>query len=510
MVKKPATPPPSDDEPRYLTVVYPYPASAYMLESDVKQMAFWLACITKPQNLWAIYHKPSARNMIIIEVARNFQGFRELLGEHKWSQFLRNPSDDEKTKSSKIFYCTLGSGREVQKEGWKKTDIQDAWFTRGWTPINKIIEHPYPLSSRCDPPTEDITNKPFCRPLPVALFPPENMPPPIPVGSPEWIEAKQGPPGSAAWTAAKTGSGKAKSAGGAWGKGAPALVIPNRGGGGTRVSPSPAVATSSPAVNSSKSPSVNPWPAIGGSKSPSVQSGWSARSPGSAVSSTSPFVPPVMGAPWNPTSPPGIQSPASSCLSPSFDFDGPPGLVRSNTNSGTSSSSQQSASSDDDNERSNHGSSVIAPTPSVAAPGAVEFMEEMYTSMSDLAVADYAPDWEIQSVVTATHSDSVSSYQQDDADEEASLWDDHATNGSKPSDDVIACPHHGKECTKGICSWRSDLERKKAKEKRATEAKQNANTKRGRGANNNGEFGSFLRLDLAFCGILGLIASLAL
>lgn len=35
----------------------------------------------------------------------------------------------------------------------------------------RVFTMPYPLSSRCEVPMEDPTNRGFCRPLPVDLFP---------------------------------------------------------------------------------------------------------------------------------------------------------------------------------------------------------------------------------------------------------------------------------------------------------------------------------------------------
>lgn len=59
MPKRIPTPPPGDDEPRYLTVVHPYPPHANMeLETDRKVFAFWLACCIGKDNLYAFFHKP--------------------------------------------------------------------------------------------------------------------------------------------------------------------------------------------------------------------------------------------------------------------------------------------------------------------------------------------------------------------------------------------------------------------------------------------------------------------
>jgi hypothetical protein len=56
-------------------------------------------------------------SMVIIEIARDFDGFERLLGEHRWSELLVNPNEEEKHRVSKIYYCTYSSGREVQKNG---------------------------------------------------------------------------------------------------------------------------------------------------------------------------------------------------------------------------------------------------------------------------------------------------------------------------------------------------------------------------------------------------------
>ncbi|TCD69395.1 hypothetical protein EIP91_007742 [Steccherinum ochraceum] len=210
MPARPRTPSPGPDEPRYLTVVSPYPLHANMeLLGDLKQCVYWLATCMDSDPLLAVFHKPSAPNMIIIEVDRSFNDWDSLLGEHKWIDFLRSPSQEDKDKVSQIFYCTFSTGRQVQKHGWLRKDVQSEWFDV-WKRNNKIVKYPYPKSSYCATPPEDKTNAPLCRPLPVKSFPP---PPPVrlpPVGSPEWLKLKE--------AEGKTPSMAAK---GAWGKGAP-------------------------------------------------------------------------------------------------------------------------------------------------------------------------------------------------------------------------------------------------------------------------------------------------
>lgn len=107
------------------------------LLGELKECVFWLASCIGPDALLAVFNKPSVRpfpflinadlivihpalqspNMIIIEVERSFDSWNSLLGEHKWGEFLRNPTFEEKDRVSQIFYCTLTTGRKVQKNG---------------------------------------------------------------------------------------------------------------------------------------------------------------------------------------------------------------------------------------------------------------------------------------------------------------------------------------------------------------------------------------------------------
>jgi len=65
MPKREKTPPPPDDEPRYLTVVHPYPLNAnLMLHADRRKLALWLACCTGKDVLLAMYHKPTVSGIL--------------------------------------------------------------------------------------------------------------------------------------------------------------------------------------------------------------------------------------------------------------------------------------------------------------------------------------------------------------------------------------------------------------------------------------------------------------
>jgi hypothetical protein len=55
--------------------------------------------------------------MVIIEIKRDFDDFNRLLGEHRWNEFLKNPSAEERDKVTRVYYCVYNSGRQVQKNG---------------------------------------------------------------------------------------------------------------------------------------------------------------------------------------------------------------------------------------------------------------------------------------------------------------------------------------------------------------------------------------------------------
>jgi hypothetical protein len=55
--------------------------------------------------------------MVIIEVARECPQLDRLLGEHRWSEFLKKPAEQDKGQVSEVFYCTYSTGRQVQKNG---------------------------------------------------------------------------------------------------------------------------------------------------------------------------------------------------------------------------------------------------------------------------------------------------------------------------------------------------------------------------------------------------------
>ncbi|KAI0278027.1 hypothetical protein BGY98DRAFT_570382 [Russula aff. rugulosa BPL654] len=190
MPKRDKTPPPAEDEPRFLVIVHPYPLNVDLrLHADRRTLALWLACCMGKDDLYAMYYKPASPGMVIIEVNRFFERFDSLLGMHLWSSFLKRPTEEDKGKSSNVFWCHYNSGRLVQKNGWKRVDVEEHWFN-GWSPHNDMIKHPYPKTTYCDVPSEPQTGVPLCRPLPKATFTPPSPRPPPTVGSPEWVQSR--------------------------------------------------------------------------------------------------------------------------------------------------------------------------------------------------------------------------------------------------------------------------------------------------------------------------------
>ncbi|KAG8705433.1 hypothetical protein FRC09_002960 [Ceratobasidium sp. 395] len=175
MPKREKTPEPGDDEPTYLSIYYPFPPHSTLDEErNVKECARWLACFVGQDNLYSLFHKPSSPNVIIAEISPelNDQKMRSILGEHEWSDvFVKIESED--ITSSKIFYSTFKSRREVEKTGWKPVDIVDEYF-KNFNPAKggKCV-HPYPKTHFCEPPllTGEVSALRLFKSLPVKLFP---------------------------------------------------------------------------------------------------------------------------------------------------------------------------------------------------------------------------------------------------------------------------------------------------------------------------------------------------
>ncbi|KDQ12016.1 hypothetical protein BOTBODRAFT_34873 [Botryobasidium botryosum FD-172 SS1] len=201
MPKRVATPPPPEDEPRYLAVNNPYPPQANLaLKSDIEDLVRWLASCMGKRHLYALFYKKVTPNTIIIEVGRDFTGWRALLGAHAWSEVFHPTAiaPEDRNRVSRIFYSTYPSGRQVEKAGWKRIFVEEEWFD-GWKPQNPVTKFPYPLTSHCETPAEDQTGYTLCRPLPLELFgmvrivnEPAAAPPVV--GSNTWVSTKGSTP----------------------------------------------------------------------------------------------------------------------------------------------------------------------------------------------------------------------------------------------------------------------------------------------------------------------------
>ncbi|KAF8145766.1 hypothetical protein K438DRAFT_1991536 [Mycena galopus ATCC 62051] len=238
MPKRIPTPEPGDDEPKYFTVVQPYPLNAnWELPHDYITCGRWIAGCIGPAPFFAIFYKPSARGQIILEVNRDYPQPERLLGEHRWSEFLKKPNAEEAGRVSQIFYCTYSTGRQAQKDGWKRINVADSWF-KNWNPVNPVIMNPYPPTVWCPLPPEDKTNKPMCRPLPVAVKAPpapKAAPAPVVPGSATWVSQKSAPPTNT--PAAMRGAWAAKQGTAADGNNAKKPNAKNNGGGGKKAIP---------------------------------------------------------------------------------------------------------------------------------------------------------------------------------------------------------------------------------------------------------------------------------
>ncbi|KAI9061374.1 hypothetical protein FKP32DRAFT_1654583 [Trametes sanguinea] len=168
MPKRAPTPPPADDT-RFFTVINPYPEQPYLALEDSKTFARWVACIIGEEHLLAFHHKPKSPNVVIIETSKTGPDFHRLMGEHRWGAFLSKPGSGEVHEASYIFPCTLTTTRAVEKAGWICRDVTSAWFKR-WSPkSNSHFVHPYPQPRHCEPPSEDVTRYPLCRPIPKSI-----------------------------------------------------------------------------------------------------------------------------------------------------------------------------------------------------------------------------------------------------------------------------------------------------------------------------------------------------
>ncbi|KAH8103490.1 hypothetical protein BXZ70DRAFT_734076 [Cristinia sonorae] len=421
MPARPRTPSPGPDEPKYLTVVSPYPLHANMeLLGDLKQTVYWIASCIGPDPLFAVFHKPSAPNMIIIEVARSFDKWETLLGEHKWADFLRLPTHEERDKVSQIFYCKFSTGREVQKHGWLRKDVESAWF-QSWTPKNRIIKQPYPSTSYCPTPSEDMTNAPLCRPLPVKSFPPPPPPRMPPVGSPEWLRMKE---------KTRKETPPATQPKSAWAKGPP-----NRAS-----APGSANGWLTPELGGVRPATVRNIPAASG---PVLPPGINTATPLAIANSNS-------------TSPSSLENDWSNV---------PPPLSRGGSNSSSGSGSGSIVATP---LSTGEGSSIAGGTVEdfARAVASVTLDDETYDVGED--VAD--DPWDAVSAADAAPMDEEVATQDDQT-----IWagytfkDPGDANTDKDKEPPIECIEHGKLCKRGICKQYKAQKRERERAKEAAE-----------------------------------------
>ncbi|KAJ7119370.1 hypothetical protein C8R43DRAFT_1137074 [Mycena crocata] len=418
------------------SLVQPYPLNAnWELPHDYITFGRWIAGCIGPDPFFALFYKPSARGQVLIEVNRNYPHPERLLGEHRWSEFLKRPTEEEAGRVSQIFYRVYSTGRQAQKDGWKRINVADSWF-KNWSPVNPVIQNPYPTTSWCPLPPEDRTNKPMCRPLPVSV-----KPPPPPKAGPAPIV-----PGSATWASAKT---------------APSTNTPAalRGQWAARVG---AAVTTATAKNNAA--------AVGSSK-------------------TAKAIPATSAAPWHtatapkssnvvPAAPPGL---GLGLNANPTSFPAPPGLVRG----GGGSSTHTSASS---------ASSAGAMLPVIADPRN-DFVRISLSPSQEkrlYAAADgdeetspdpnaYVAEWEKMPEATfvglwadsGVYTGGGFKAQKEEVVE--SLWgaddeDDSARMNKKPADSLL-CSVHGIICKKGICKEYSKMLRDKERSEKEKERK---------------------------------------
>lgn len=55
--------------------------------------------------------------MILLEVSRSFEDHAKLLGEHRWNEFLQDPTEEEMVRFTQVFHSFYSRGREAQKDG---------------------------------------------------------------------------------------------------------------------------------------------------------------------------------------------------------------------------------------------------------------------------------------------------------------------------------------------------------------------------------------------------------
>jgi hypothetical protein len=58
-----------------------------------------------------------AGNMILLEISKDFVDHGLLLGEHRWADFLKDPTPEEEPRVTQVFHSFYARGRDAQKDG---------------------------------------------------------------------------------------------------------------------------------------------------------------------------------------------------------------------------------------------------------------------------------------------------------------------------------------------------------------------------------------------------------
>ncbi|EUC62573.1 hypothetical protein RSOL_423490 [Rhizoctonia solani AG-3 Rhs1AP] len=217
MPKREKTPSPGPEEPKFLSIFYAWPPHVTLEEEEESnKCARWLACFVGKDNLYAMFHKPTSPNVIIIEISNELtnEKMRNILGEHDWEAAFPNyDSENEGITHSQVFYSTFRSRREVEKTGWKIRVVKDEWF-KGFNPTKgKMVNYPYPATTFCEPPSlaEEVNALQLFRYLPGDVFPEARRRPAIAetVSAPPTAPPPRIVPGSGGKAGASSGNVKA-------------------------------------------------------------------------------------------------------------------------------------------------------------------------------------------------------------------------------------------------------------------------------------------------------------
>ncbi|CCA69294.1 hypothetical protein PIIN_03193 [Serendipita indica DSM 11827] len=224
MPKREATPEPGEDEPKYFTVVNPWPQNADMeIIGDFIRCCRWLAsAIGDPELLLALFHKPSSPRIIIIEVSRQYEApthktsstYQRIIGKHSWvgsEGMLTNPAGYNERNCSSIFYSCFSTGREVEKNGWKRKWVEEHHLGDPKHP-DPTFKIPYPKTTYIETPVLEPIARKLCRPLPRSEFDQLELPvviaaPTAPVGSSTWAAIRKQKSASSSRSAAHPSQG---------------------------------------------------------------------------------------------------------------------------------------------------------------------------------------------------------------------------------------------------------------------------------------------------------------